>query len=42
MIKYFGNPEHPMANLFLHYVKEGDSVILEITPKYYSAWNTEV
>jgi general stress protein 26 len=42
MMKYFGNLEHPMANLFLRYVKEGDSVILEITPKYYSAWNTEV
>ena len=42
MIKYFGNLEHPMAKFILTLVKEGDSVILEITPKFYSAWNTEV
>jgi|SRR6185312_14900695 general stress protein 26 len=39
MLKYLGDLEHPMAKSLLTYVKNGDSVVLEITPSYYSTWD---
>jgi general stress protein 26 len=39
MIKYLGNLEHPMAYALLNMQKQGQSVILEIKPKYYSTWD---
>ena len=42
MVKYLGSLAHPMASSLMSNVKNGDSVILEITPSYYSTWdNTE-
>jgi hypothetical protein len=34
MIKYLGNIQHPMAQKLMSFVKNGDSVIIEISPKY--------
>jgi general stress protein 26 len=39
MVKYLGSLAHPMASSLMSNVKSGDSVILEITPSYYSTWD---
>ncbi len=39
MVKYLGNIEHPMAQALLNMQKGGQSVVLEISPKYYSTWD---
>jgi Pyridoxamine 5'-phosphate oxidase len=39
MIRYMGDLQHPMAQTLLDMQKKGQSVILEITPKYYSTWD---
>ncbi|MDQ6865212.1 MAG: hypothetical protein M3044_15475 [Thermoproteota archaeon] len=39
MVKYLGSLAHPMATSLMSNVKDGDSVILEITPNYYSTWD---
>ena len=39
MIRYLGDLQHPMAQALLDMQKKGQSVILEITPKYYSTWD---
>jgi hypothetical protein len=39
MVKYLGNIDHPMALALLDTQTKGQSVILEISPKYYSTWD---
>jgi hypothetical protein len=39
MVKYLGSLAHPMATSLMGTVKDGGSVILEITPSYYSTWD---
>lgn len=39
LTRYLGNLEHPSAQMLLAEQKKGDLVVLEITPKYYSAWD---
>jgi general stress protein 26 len=39
MVKYLGSLSHPMATPLMGSVKDGNSVILEITPSYYSTWD---
>ena len=39
MVKYLGNLEHPMAKTLLDFQKNGQSVVIEISPKYYSTWD---
>jgi len=39
MVKYLGNIDHPMAKALLDMQKKGQSVVLEISPKYYSSWD---
>ena len=36
MVRYLGSLEHPMAKALMSSVKKGDSVILELSPNYYS------
>ena len=38
-VKYLGNLEHPMAKALLDLQKKGQSVVIEISPKYYSTWD---
>ncbi|MPZ07502.1 MAG: pyridoxamine 5'-phosphate oxidase family protein [Nitrososphaeraceae archaeon] len=39
MVRYLGNIEHPMAQELIDAIKNGQSVVLEISPKYYSTWD---
>ena len=39
MVKNLGNIDHPMAQALLDMQRKGQSVILEISPKYYSTWD---
>lgn len=38
MVKYVGNTDQPVAVRILEMVKKGDSIVLEITPAFYSTW----
>jgi hypothetical protein len=38
-MRYLGNLEHPMGLELIDAIKKGQSVILEISPKYYSTWD---
>ncbi|AIC14912.1 pyridoxamine 5'-phosphate oxidase family protein [Nitrososphaera viennensis] len=39
MTKYLGSVDHPTAKFILETVKSGKSVLLEITPSYFSTWD---
>lgn len=39
MLKYTGSLDNEIAKFLLDGVKNGFSVILEITPKFYSTWD---
>ena len=39
MVKCLGSLAHPMTTTLMSSVKDVDSVILEITPNYYSTWD---
>jgi general stress protein 26 len=39
IVKYLGNIEHPMAQALLDMQRKGQSVVFEISPKYYSTWD---
>ena len=39
MVRYLGSLAHPMATSLMGSVKDGNSVILEITPIYFSTWD---
>jgi hypothetical protein len=38
-LRYLGNLEHPIAHELIDAIKKGQSVVLEISPKYYSTWD---
>lgn len=38
-MRYLGNLEHPMAHELIDAIKKSQSVVLEISPKYYSTWD---
>lgn len=38
-LRYFGNLEHPIAHELIEAIKNGQSIVLEISPKYYSTWD---
>ncbi len=40
-MRYLGDLEHQTAQKLIDSIMNGRSVILEISPKYYSTWNTE-
>ncbi|HEX2406241.1 MAG TPA: pyridoxamine 5'-phosphate oxidase family protein [Nitrososphaeraceae archaeon] len=42
MTKYLGNIQHPMAQKLMSFVKNGDSVILEIILLYFSTWDYSI
>lgn len=39
MTKYLGSVDHPTAKSILDTAKSGKSVLLEITPSYFSTWD---
>jgi general stress protein 26 len=38
-IRYLGSLENPMSKSLLDMMRAGQSIVLEITPKYYSTWD---
>ncbi len=38
-IRYLGSLENPISKSLLDMMRSGQSVVLEITPKYYSTWD---
>jgi general stress protein 26 len=42
MTKYLGSMQHSMAQKLMSFVKNGDSVIIEISPMYFSTWDYSV
>lgn len=38
-IKYNGSLDHPFSKLLLEEAKTGSSVVLELTPRFYSTWD---
>ena len=38
-IKYLGTIEHPLAKMILENTRNGTEVVIEITPKFFSAWD---
>lgn len=38
-LKYLGTLDHPDAKRLLEYAKNGDTVLLEINPRFFSAWD---
>jgi uncharacterized pyridoxamine 5'-phosphate oxidase family protein len=42
IMKSIGSLEHPIAKWLLTQIENGDEIILEITPNYYSTWRSAV
>jgi general stress protein 26 len=40
-IKYFGNIEHPLAKMIMENTRKGTQIVIEIIPKFLSAWDFE-
>jgi general stress protein 26 len=38
-IKYLGTNEHPLANMIMENTRKGIQIVIEIMPKYFSAWD---
>ena len=38
-LKYLGTLEHPLAKRLMENTRKGDEVVIEITPKFFSAWD---
>jgi hypothetical protein len=38
-MKYLGTLEHPLAKMLMENTRSGNEVAIEITPKFFSAWD---
>jgi hypothetical protein len=38
-MKYLGTLEHPLAKMLMENTRNGIEVVIEITPKFFSAWD---
>jgi hypothetical protein len=38
-MKYLGTQEHPLAQRLLENARNGVEVVIEITPRFFSAWD---
>jgi uncharacterized pyridoxamine 5'-phosphate oxidase family protein len=38
-LRYLGDLEHPIAHQLADAIRNGQSIVLEISPKYYSTWD---
>ncbi len=38
-LKYLGTIEHPLANMIIENTRKGIEIVIEITPKFFSAWD---
>jgi len=42
IIKYMGNLENDIGKHIIEQIKNGNETVLEITPRFYSAWSFEI
>ncbi|MGN6629530.1 MAG: pyridoxamine 5'-phosphate oxidase family protein [Candidatus Nitrosocosmicus sp.] len=40
-VKYLGNIEHPLAKMIMENTRKGTQIVIEIIPKFFSAWDFE-
>jgi hypothetical protein len=38
-LKYLGTLDNPISHEFVERTKDGQGIVLEISPKYYSTWD---
>jgi hypothetical protein len=38
-VRYLGTLDNPISREFVERTKEGQGIVLEISPKYYSRWD---
>lgn len=38
-VKYLGTNDHPLAQMLIDNAKKGEEVVIELTPKFFSAWD---
>lgn len=38
-LRYLGTLEHPISHQLMDAIRKGESVVLEISPRYYSTWD---
>ena len=38
-LKYLGTTEHPLANMIMENTRKGIQIVIEVIPKYFSAWD---
>ncbi len=38
-LKYLGTIEHPLANMIMENTRNGIEIVIEIIPKFFSAWD---
>ena len=38
-LKYLGTLDHPLAQMLIENARNGTSILLELTPKFFSTWN---
>lgn len=38
-LKYLGTNDHPLAQMLIDNAKKGDEVVIELRPKFFSAWD---
>jgi hypothetical protein len=38
-MKYLGTLEHPLSKMLIENTRNGSEVVIEITPKFFSAWD---
>ena len=39
LVKYLGSIEHHMSHTITNSIRNGDAIIIEITPKFYATWD---
>lgn len=38
-MKYLGSTEHPLAKMIMENTRNGKQIVIELTPKFFSAWD---
>ncbi len=38
-VKYLGTNDHPLAQMLIDNARKGEEVLIELTPKFFSAWD---
>ncbi len=38
-MKYLGTLDHPIVKMILHSAQQGNHVVIEVSPKFFSTWD---